>query len=151
LTSAFRFRDLSWIIVLLVGLVFMACDERNNMLVDTIPDAPEITLTLEQDSVAIGDTVRITLEATSEVGLTAIWWTAEREDLGHWSLAHMHYCDSTAYEKVTWEVVADTVLNFRLGANARDYLYGNGMPHQASDAGPIPWTWLYITPTPEVP
>ncbi len=77
-----------YIIILTIIMVLLtSCDTRNDILEDTIADAPVITITLEEDHVSLHDTVKITLEATSEVGLLAMWWYAEREDLGPWSLA----------------------------------------------------------------
>lgn len=135
----------------LLGSVILAtligCDTRNEFPVDDIADAPVLSITLDRDHLQLNDTLSITLEATSEVGLSAIWWFAEREDLGKFSLNHIYYCDSTKYELVTWQVVMDTVLHFRIGANARDILYGNGLPHQTSEGHGIPWVWVYVDST----
>lgn len=135
-------------LVLLFGLVISvsSCDTRNDFPEDSIADAPVVSISLEEDSLRLLDTLKITLEATSEVGLAMIWWYAEREDLGVLSNVHAYYCDSTHYERITWQVVMDTVLNFRIGADARDVLYGNGLPHQASDIHPVPYKWVYVEP-----
>lgn len=131
--------------VLVLILMFSNCDSRDDFPEDTIPDPPVVTISVEEDSLVVGDTLRVTVEATSELGLSMIWWNAEREDLGTLSNIHIKYSDSTNYDTATWEVIMHTALNFSIQANARDVEYGDGGPHQASDWGYLPFVWVYVT------
>jgi len=136
------------IFILLIVSLNISCDNRVGNVGSRGPQAPTIEIQLNKTQMHVGDTLEITLNGSSEIGLFMIWWAATNENLGDLSVAHIYYCNGSVNSTHTWYVKMESAMSLTLGANARDIEYGVslGEPHQASDGAGMAYATVSILP-----
>lgn len=112
---------------------------------------PTVIISVAPAKVKPGDPFKVKVTGSAPFGLNAVWWFGDNTGIP--DIDQAHWQNVTGAKKVythEWDATISKKGTFRLGANARDVIYGggsDGFPHQASEGSGLDYAEIKVVPT----